>query len=111
MGTLVCDGTEFSCPFCTSKLKLKVASSPDKAKGKNLANTGNCFFPPPSGQCIVVPSAPVPCNPAATPVDPGQKPVNIDKLPALGAQCKFQCAKGGLLAVSSDGQSEVNHKE
>lgn len=111
MGNLVCDGTEFSCPFCTSKLKLKVPSSPAKSQGKNLANTGNCFFPPPGGQCTVVPSAPVPCTPAATPIDPGQKPVKIAELPALGVGCKFQCAKGGLLTVSSDGQTKAKHEE
>ncbi len=111
MGDLVCDGTEFTCPLCTSKLKLSVPSSPAKGEGKNLANMSNCFFPPPGGQCTLVPSAPVPCTPAATPVDPGQKPVKISEVPALGAGCKFQCAKGGLLTVSSSGQSKAKHEE
>lgn len=111
MGNLVCDGTEFSCPFCTSKLKLKVPSSSVTSQGKKLANMGNCFFPPPGGQCTVIPSAPVPCTPAATPIDSGQKPVKISELPALGAGCKFQCAKGGLLTVSSDGQTKAKHEE
>ncbi len=110
MGDLVCDGTEFSCPFCTSKLKLKVPSSPGTAEGKKLANMGNCFFPPPGGQCTVVPNAPVPCTPAASPVDPGQSPLKIAQMPALGAGCKFQCAKGGLLTVSSPGQTKAQHE-
>ncbi len=109
MGEYVCDGTEFSCPFCTSKLKLKVTSSPAKSQGKPIANMSNCFFPPPGGQCTVVPSAPVPCTPAAQPVDPGQSPLKVGGPPALGAGCKFQCAKGGLLTVSSAGQSKFKH--
>lgn len=111
MGDLVSDGTEFACPFCTSKLKLKVPSSPATGDGKKLANMANCFFPPPGGNCIVIPSAPVPCTPAAVPIDPGQSPVKIQNMPALGAGCKFQCAKGGLLTVSSSGQSKAKHEE
>lgn len=111
MGDLVCDGTEFSCPFCTSKLKLKVLSSSATGGGKKIANMSNSLFPPPGGNCTVVPSAPVPCTPAATPIDPGQKNVQVDQAPALGAACKFQCAKGGLLTVSSPGQSKAKHDE
>jgi hypothetical protein len=111
MGDLVCDGNEFSCPFCTSKLKLKVISSPATGDSKKLANKGNSIFPPPGGNCIVIPSAPVPCTPAAFVTDPGQKNVKISELPALGAGCKFQCAKGGLITVSSSGQNKAKHDE
>ena len=109
MGDLVCDGTEFSCPFCTSKLKLSVPSSCATGDSKKLANRGNCFFSPPGGNCLVVPSSPVPCIPAASVVDNGQSPVKISGLPALGSGCKFQCAKGGTLTVSSPGQKKVEH--
>ena len=109
MGDIVCDGTQFSCPFCTSKLKLKVAASSTKGNKKKLANRGNSFFPPPGGNCTVIPSAPVPCTPAAVVSDPGQSPVKIDKLQALGAGCKFQCAKGGVISVSSPGQTQAKH--
>lgn len=111
MGDLVCDGTSFSCPFCTSKLKLMVPSSSSKGSSKNLANTSNSLFPPPGGQCTVCPSAPVPCVPSVSVVDPGQKPVLIDGLPALGDGCKFLCAKGGLITVSSSGQTAAKHEE
>ena len=38
MSDLVCDGTEFSCPFCTSKLKLSVPSSTSSGDSKKLAH-------------------------------------------------------------------------
>src|SRR3990167_11249115 len=109
MGNLVGDGTEFSCPFCTGKLALKVPSSSTTGDSKKIANKGNCFFPPPGGNCIVIPSAPVPCTPAAVVTDPGQSPVTVDGMPALGEGCKFQCAKGGLLTVSSPTQTIAKH--
>lgn len=109
MGDVICDGAEYSCPFCTGKLKLKVVSSPGKGQSKKLANKGNCFFPPPGGNCTVIPTAPVPCTPAAMPTDAGQSPLTIQKMPALGASSKFQCAKGGLITVSTEGQGKAHH--
>ena len=101
MKKAVCDGAEFSCPFCTSKLKLKVFSSPAKKKGKTLANKINCIFPPPAGgMCRVVPSAPMPCTPAAFVIDPGKSGLTIQSFPALSPDCKFQCAKGGQIKMS-----------
>lgn len=44
MGELVSDGTCFSCPFCSSKLKISVPDSLAEAEGKKLANTANSQF-------------------------------------------------------------------
>lgn len=109
MGKLVCDGTEYSCPFCTSKLKVSVTSSTTKAQKKKVANMGNSFFPPPGGQCTICPSAPVPCTPAANAAYPGQTKVHVDGLVALGKGSIFQCAKGGILTVANPGQEQVSH--
>lgn len=111
MPDLVSEDTSFSCPFCTSQLKLKVASSSAKSDSKNLANLDNSFFPPPGGQCTVCPSAPIPCVPSVNVLDPGQGKVQINEKIALGAGCKFMCAKGGLLTVSSPGQTKSKHDE
>ena len=110
MGDVVSDGTEFSCPLCTTKLKIAVPSSSAMGTGKTLATTSNSLFPPPpGGQCLVCPSAPVPCAPSVNNIDPGQSAWQIDGAQALGSGCKFMCAKGGLLTVSSPGQSEAQH--
>lgn len=111
MGDVVSDATEFSCPFCTTKLKITVPSSSAKGSKKALATTTNSLFPPPpGGQCLVCPSAPVPCTPSVNNIDPGQSAWKIDGAPALGAGCKFMCAKGGLLTVSSPGQTKAKHE-
>lgn len=109
MGSVVADGAKFTCPFCTGTLKLKVLSTKMQGESKKIANKGNCFFPPPGGNCTVIPSAPVPCTPAAVNTDPGQSPIKIQYLPALGTGCKFQCAKSGLISQSEPNQTKVNH--
>ena len=109
MGKLVSDGAEFSCPFCTGSLKLKVIATKMKGESKKIANKGNCFFPPPGGNCVVIPSAPVPCTPAAVNIDPGQSSIKVQSLPALGQDSKFQCAKGGLITRSDSAQSKIDH--
>lgn len=111
MGDIVSDDTAFSCPLCTGQLKIKVLSSSAKGGSKKLASTSNFLFPPPSGaQCLLVPNAPAPCAPPSVSViDPGQSKVKIDGNKALGAGCKLQCAKSGLLTVASSGQSSARH--
>ena len=110
MGDVVSDGTSFSCPLCTGKLKIKVPSSSAEGDAKKLANTGNYLFPPPGAQCLLIPNAPAPCAPpSVSTVDPGQSPIQIDGKKALGADCKLQCAKSGLLTVASPGQSSAQH--
>ncbi|MBS0615332.1 MAG: DUF4280 domain-containing protein [Verrucomicrobia bacterium] len=111
MGELTSEDTSFSCPFCTSKLQLKVTSSSTTGGTKKIANKTNFMFPPPGGQCTVIPSAPVPCVPSVKVLDPGQGIVELDGVTALGAGCKFLCAKGGLISVSSPGQSTAKHDE
>jgi hypothetical protein len=109
MGDVVSDGDSFSCPFCTDKVKLGVSSSPIESDSKKLATTSNHSFSAPGAQCIVVPSAPKPCQPNAQNIVPGQSPLAIEGSSALGAGCKFMCANGGLLAVSSSSQSSTVH--
>ncbi|MBS0647906.1 MAG: DUF4280 domain-containing protein [Verrucomicrobia bacterium] len=111
MGDFVSDGTEFSCPLCTSKLKIAVPSSSAEGDSKAIANTGNFMFPPPPGaQCLLVPSAPAPCAPPNVSVmDPGQSSLEVDGKKALGSGCMLQCAKSGLLSVASSGQSSAQH--
>jgi len=109
MGDIVADGAEFKCPLCTGSLKIKVIATKMKGESKKLANKGNCLFPPPGGNCILIPSSPVPCTPAAVNTDPGQSPIKIQSLPALGQGCKFQCAKGGLITRSDSAQTKANH--
>lgn len=111
MGDIVSDGTKFSCPYCSSQLKISVLSSSSTGDSKKLASTGNFLFPPPPGaQCLLIPNAPVPCAPPSVSVlSPGQSAVEIDGKKALGAGCKLQCAKSGLLSVASSGQSVAQH--
>lgn len=108
MGDLVSDGTAFTCPFCTTKLKISVSSPAVQGKGKNLANIENFTFPPPpGGQCLVSPATPVPCTPSVVAMDPGQGVVTIQKGLALGSACQCLCAKGGLVTVADPGQTVV----
>ncbi len=109
MGDVVSDGESFTCPFCTDKVKLGVSSSPFESDSKKLATTSNHSLSAPGAQCIVIPSAPKPCQPNAQNILPGQSPLTIDGSPALGAGCKFMCANGGLLAVSASAQSSTIH--
>jgi uncharacterized Zn-binding protein involved in type VI secretion len=111
MGDIVSDGTSFSCPLCTGQLKIAVPSSSAEGDSKALANTGNYLFPPPPGaQCLLIPNAPAPCAPPdVSVVTEGQSPFEIDGKTALGAGCKLQCAKSGLLSVASSGQSSSEH--
>lgn len=111
MGDFIVDGAEYSCTLGTCNLKLKVFSSPVTADGKKVANTGNCFFPPPPGGMCNISSPPIPCAPVAAPVASGQKPNQISQMPALGMGSKFQCARGGAISVSSPGQSKAKHEE
>ncbi len=108
MPDLVSDGTCFSCPCCSSKLKIFVPASPAEANSKKLANTSNFNFPPPGGQCSITSS---PCMPTVSNIDPGQKVVQIGGEVALGVDCKFQCAMGGLITVDSPGQTTAKHDE
>ncbi len=108
MSDLLSDGTAFSCPFCTSKLKLSVPSSCAKGDSKNLANEINASFPPPGGTCLIDSS---PCAPSTTLLSPGQSCVKVEGSTALGAGCMFQCAKGGLIKVDSPGQTIAKHDE
>src|SRR5580765_7464369 len=109
MGNVVSDGEGFICPFCTDKPKLGVPSSPIESDSKKLANTSNTSFSAPGAQCLVIPSAPKPCQPSAQNVTPGQSPLAIKGSSALGAGCMFMCAQGGLLSVSSSPQSSTIH--
>lgn len=113
MGNLVVDGAEFSCNFCTSKLKLSVATSSTTAEGKKMANRVNCFFPPPGGNCTFPPSVPpTPCPgiPPACVISTGQSIVTVDAQEALGEKCKFICPKGQMVTVSKAGQEIAKHQ-
>jgi hypothetical protein len=109
MGDVVSDGESLSCPFCTAKIKLGVSSSAVESDSKKIANTNNHSFSAPGAQCIVVPSAPKPCQPSGQNVDPGQSPLSVDGSSALGAGCKWMCAQGGLITISSAAQSSMIH--
>jgi hypothetical protein len=109
MGNVGSDGESFMCPFCTDKVKMGVSSSPAQGDCKKLANLSNYSHSAPGAQCLVVPSAPKPCQPSAQPIDPGQSPLFVDGKSALGAGCKFMCSNGGLLTVSSSAQSSAIH--
>ncbi len=109
MGDLVSDGESLTCPFCTAKVKLGVSSSSNESDSKKIANTSNHSFSAPGAQCIVVPSAPKPCQPSGQNVDPGQSPHSVDGCSALGAGCKWMCPQGGLITVSSAAQASMIH--
>ena len=111
MPDTVSDSSTFQCPFCTSKLKLQVPSSAITGDGKNIGNSSNTLFPPPGGQCTVVPSAPVPCTPSVSNIAPGQSPIAAGGPPALGSSCSYMCAKGGLITLDSSAQSSAKHDE
>ena len=109
MGKLyVTDGTEFSCAFCSKKLKLLVTESFVSSESHKNANMTNCLIPPPAGgQCTLIPTAPVPCTAGAKPVSPGQSSVEIGGALALVDGCQFMCPKGPPLTVSKVDQSSV----
>ncbi len=114
MADLISDGGEFSCNFCTSKLKLVVISSSSTGDSKKLANQGNCFFPPPGGNCTFppgVPPTPCPGIPPGSVIATGQSTVKIDNQTALGDGCKFICPKGQVASLSSAGQTKAKHDE
>lgn len=110
MGDMVADGAEFMCPLCTCKLKLKTLNSSTKAEGKLVANTNNHMFPPPGGQCLLIPNAPAPCIPSTTVASHGQSPVDIDGTLGLGKGCQCLCtAKGGMLSCTNANQGVSVH--
>lgn len=114
MGNLVSDGAEFSCNFCTSKLKLSVIKSSASGDSKKLANQANCLLPPPGGNCTFPPGAPpVPCTgvPLGCVISTGQTVVKIDGQTALGEGCKFLCPKGQPVSLSNAGQTVAKHDE
>lgn len=114
MPNLVSDGGEFSCNFCTSKLKLTVNSSSSTGDSKKLANQTNCFFPPPGGNCTFppgVPPSPCPGIPPGSVIATGQSVVKIDQQTALGDGCKFICPKAQIVQLSSAGQAKAKHDE
>ena len=114
MPDLVSDGSEFSCNFCTSKLKLKIIHSSSSGDSKKLANQMNCFLPPPGGNCTFPPGAPpVPCTgvPPGCVTSTGQATVKIDGQSALGEGCQFLCPKGQPVSLSKASQSVAKHDE
>lgn len=114
MPDLISDGAEFSCNFCTSKLKLTVTSSSSTGDSKKLANQSNCFFPPPGGNCTFPPgSPPTPCPgiPPSCVSATGQTTVKIDGQTALGDGCTFTCPKGQTASLSAPGQTIAKHDE
>jgi hypothetical protein len=114
MADLISDGGEFSCNFCTSKLKLTVTSSSSNGEKKKLANQTNCFFPPPGGNCTFppgVPPTPCPGIPPGCVISTGQSVVKVDQLTALGDGCQFICPKGQIVSLSSAGQTKAKHDE
>ena len=114
MPDLISNGAEFSCNFCTSKLKLTVLSSSSLGDSKQLANQTNCFFPPPGGNCTFppgVPPSPCPGLPPGMVTSTGQTTVKIDGQTALGDGCKFICVKGQLVSLSKAGQEVCKHDE
>lgn len=114
MADLVSDGGEFSCNFCTSKLKLTVIQSSSTGDSKKLANQTNCMFPPPGGNCTFPPGVPpTPCSgiPPGCVIATGQSTVKIDGQTALGDGCKFLCPKGQPVTLSKAGQTIAKHDE
>lgn len=114
MADLVCEGGEFSCNFCTSKLKLSIIKSSSSGDSKKLANQANCFFPPPGGNCTFPPGvAPTPCPgiPPGAVISAGQSVVKVDGQTALGEGCKFICPKGQPVSLSKQGQTVGKHNE
>ena len=114
MPDLVSDGAEFSCNFCTSKLKLKVTKSSTTGEEKQIGNQINCFFPPPGGNCTFPPGAPpTPCPgiPPGSNISAGQSIVKVDQQTALGTGAKFICPKGQPVTVSKEGQTVAKHDE
>lgn len=114
MPDLVSDGGEFSCNFCTGKLKLSVASSSTTGDSKKIANQSNCFFPPPGGNCTFppgVPPSPCPGIPPGSVIATGQSTVKVDGQTALGDGAKFLCPKGQPVTLSKAGQTVAKHDE
>lgn len=112
MADLVSDGGEFSCNFCTTKLKLSVIKSSTCGDSKQLANQSNCLLPPPpGGMCSLLPGPPVPCTGAFSVTTTGQSTVKIDGQTALGDGCQFLCTKGQPVSLSKAGQEVAKHDE
>ncbi|MBA2368452.1 MAG: hypothetical protein H0V82_05445, partial [Candidatus Protochlamydia sp.] len=115
MADLVSEGSEFSCNFCTGKLKLTVLNSSSQGDSKKLANQTNCFLPPPGGNCTFPPGVPPPPCAGVPPgmvVDTGQSTVKVDGQPALGEGCQFMCPLFGQpVTLSKSDQTVAKHDE
>jgi hypothetical protein len=51
---------------------------------------------------------PQPCVPVLSPWTPGSAQVTIGGVPALDDSCQCSCAWGGMVTVSSAGQTDVS---
>lgn len=115
MPDLVSEGSEFSCNFCTSKLKLSVITSSSTGNSQKIANQTNCFLPPPGGNCTFPPGVPPPPCAGVPPgmvVETGQTLVKVDGVTALGDGCQFMCPLFAQpVTLSKAGQEVAKHDE
>ncbi len=122
MGLLVCTGAELLCSFGTGPSTF--AATGVTVLGSTPAGVVTDVTPaniPPFIMCIT-PSNPAvaaatsaamgvltpqPCMPVLTPWTPGSLKVKIGGVPALDNASQCQCAWGGVVTVTSPGQTSV----
>lgn len=123
MGQLVCTGAQLMCSFGTGPATFS-ASGPQVQAGTaagvvsdvtpaNVPTFIMCIAPS-NPQVAAATSAalgvltPQPCIPVLSPWAPGSPTVLIGGVPALDSTSTCTCAWGGVVAVSSPGQTTVS---
>jgi hypothetical protein len=121
MSTQVCTGATVQCSFGTAPSTFS-ASSPDVsaiAAAGVISDVTPSNVPPfalctslANPQVAAASSAgtlvPQPCVPVLSPWSPGSAAVTIDGVPALDDSSQCSCAWGGVITVSSPGQTNVS---
>jgi Domain of unknown function (DUF4280) len=126
MGVQVVGTAQLMCSFGVAPSALTVVPKgrPVQAGGQ-MAATIQDFAPnvniKPFGMCTTLSNpqvasatsaasgvlTPQPCLPVTTPWKPGSPTVQINNAPALTNSCTCQCAWGGVITISSPGQTKT----
>lgn len=85
----------------------------DSAPIVNLATFGMCNSPANPTVAAATAAAlgvltPMPCIPATAPWAPGSSTVMIGGKPALNSTSKCNCSYGGVISITSPGQTTIN---
>jgi Domain of unknown function (DUF4280) len=127
MAQLVGNGANLQCTFgvapsamvvapaaMVNRVKMPAATTMDNVPMANIMPFGMCSAPSNPQVAAATAAAagvltPQPCIPVtAAPWVPGSPTVLIAKKPALSSTCQLMCTWGGVITVTSAGQTTVN---